>query len=76
MLKWIMGWWTGKEEEVLEESSLPYDKWSDGGYSKEGSNKSINKLNDYLVTSWYDCGKKRYIESLMLVSSSESFDDL
>ena len=76
MLKWIMGWWTGKEEETPEESSLPYYKCSDCGDYKEVSKKYINRLNDELITICYDCGKKRYIESLMVVSSIESFDDL
>ena len=42
MSKWIKGWLTGKEEEVLEESSLPYYKCSDCGDYKEVSKKYIN----------------------------------
>jgi uncharacterized Zn finger protein len=69
-----MGWWTGKEEKI-EGNNVPYQKCSDCGDYKEVSKKYINRLNDDLVTICYDCGKKRYIESLIAVSIIDGFDD-
>ena len=42
---------------------------------KEVSKKYINKINDEMITICYDCSKKRYIESLMVVSSIENIGD-
>ena len=70
-----MGWWIG-EEEKREESSLPYAKCSECGDYKEVSKKYLNKMTEEMVTICYDCGKQRYIESLMVVSAIDGFDDL
>tara|TARA_B100000900_G_scaffold344650_1_gene308804 strand:- start:2412 stop:2624 length:213 start_codon:yes stop_codon:yes gene_type:complete len=70
-----MGWWIGEEDE-LEETIVPYHKCSECGEYKEVSKKYINKLNDDLITICYDCGKQRYIESLMVVSAIDGFDDI
>ena len=70
-----MGWWLG-EEEKQEESTIPYSKCTECGDYKEVSKKYINKTTDEMVTICYDCGKQRYIESLMVVSTIDGFDDL
>jgi transcription elongation factor Elf1 len=75
MLYSFMGWWIG-EEEKREESSLPYTKCSECGDYKEVSKKYLNKMTEEMVTICYDCGKQRYIESLMVVSAIDGFDDL
>ncbi len=75
MLKYIMGWWIG-EENISDNYFLSYHKCSDCGDYKEVSKKYINKINNDLVTICYDCGKKRYIESLMAISAIEGFDDV
>ena len=69
-----MGWWNGKEE-LSENNEIPYNKCSECGDYKEVSKKYINKINDETITICYDCGKKRYIESLMVVSSIENISD-
>ena len=76
-----MGWWNGKEElfENIEipykNIEIPYNKCSECGDYKEVSKKYINKINDEMITICYDCSKKRYIESLMVVSSIENIGD-
>ena len=70
-----MGWWLG-EEEKQEESTIPYAKCTECGDYKEVSKKYINKTTEEMVTICYDCGKQRYIESLMVVSAIDGFDDL
>jgi len=70
-----MGWWIG-EEEKREESTLPYAKCGECGDYKEVSKKYLNKMTEEMVTICYDCGKQRYIESLMVVSAIDGFDDL
>ena len=75
MLYSFMGWWIG-EEEKREESSLPYTKCSECGDYKEVSKKYLNKMTEEMVTICYDCGKQRYIESLMVVSAIDGFNDL
>ena len=70
-----MGWWLG-EEEKQEESTIPYSKCTECGDYKEVSKKYINKTTEEMVTICYDCGKQRYIESLMVVSAIDGFDDL
>ena len=62
-----MGWWNGKEE-LIEKDQISYKKCSECGDLKEVSKRYINKINDEMITICYDCGKKRYIESLMVVS--------
>ena len=69
-----MGWWNGKEE-LFENNEIPYNKCNECGDFKEVSKKYINKINDETITICYDCGKKRYIESLMVVSSIENIGD-
>ena len=69
-----MGWWNGKEE-LFENNEIPYNKCSACGDYKEVSKKYINKINDEMITICYDCSKKRYIESLMVVSSIENIGD-
>ena len=69
-----MGWWIGKEE-LFEKIEIPYNKCSECGDYKEVSKKYINKINDEMITICYDCSKKRYIESLMVVSSIENIGD-
>ncbi len=70
-----MGWWNGKEE-LFENNEIPYNnKCSECGDYKEVSKKYINKINDEMITICYDCSKKRYIESLMVVSSIENIGD-
>ena len=69
-----MGWWNGKEE-LFENNEIPYNKCSECGDYKEVSKKYINKINDEMITMCYDCSKKRYIESLMVVSSIENIGD-
>ena len=70
-----MGWWLG-EEEKQEELTVPYAKCTECGDYKEVSKKYINKATEEMVTICYDCGKQRYIESLMVVSAIDGFDDL
>ena len=70
-----MGWWLGEEEKLLE-STIPYAKCTECGDYKEVSKKYINKATEEMVTICYDCGKQRYIESLMVVSAIDGFDDL
>ena len=69
-----MGWRNGKEE-LFENIEIPYNKCSECGDYKEVSKKYINKINDEMITICYDCSKKRYIESLMVVSSIENIGD-
>ncbi len=69
-----MVWWSGDDKKI-EENNIPYKKCSDCGDYKEVSKKYINKLDDSIITICYDCGKKRYIESLMVVSVIDGFDD-
>ena len=52
-----------------------YKKCSECGDYKEVSKKYINKISDEVITICYDCGKKRYIESLMVVSLVEGMAD-
>ena len=74
MIKYVMSWRSGQDEKLEINNNL-YQKCSDCGDYKEASIKYINKLNDDLITICYDCGKKRYIESLMAVSFIDGFDD-
>ncbi len=67
--------WGNDEEEALVENNNPYHKCSDCGDYKEVSKKYLNKLNNDLITICYDCGKKRYIESLMMTSIIDGYDD-
>ena len=69
-----MGWWNGKEE-LIEKDHILYNKCSECGDLKEVSKKYINKINDEMITICYDCSKKRYIESLMVVSAIDGVDD-
>ena len=69
-----MGWWNGKEE-LFENIEISYNKSTECGDFKEVSKKYINKINDEMITICYDCSKKRYIESLMIVSSIENIGD-
>ena len=69
-----MGWWNGKED-LIQSSEIPYSKCTECGDYKEVSKKYINKINDEMITICYDCSKKRYIESLMVVSSIENIGD-
>jgi transcription elongation factor Elf1 len=55
---------------------VPYAKCTECGDYKEVSKKYINKTTEEMVTICYDCGKQRYIESLMVVSAIDGFDDL
>ena len=63
------------KNEFINDSKLSYKKCSECGDYKEVSKKYINKINDEVITICYDCGKKRYIESLMVVSLVEGMDD-
>ena len=63
-----MGWWNGKEE-LFENNEIPYNKCSECSDYKEVSKKYINKISDEMITICYDCSKKRYIESLIVVSA-------
>ena len=69
-----MGWWNGKEE-LSKNTDITYNKCSECGDYKEVSKKYINKITDELITICYDCGKKRYIEGLMVVSSIDGMGD-
>ena len=69
-----MGWWNGKEE-LFEKDHIPYNKCSECGDLKEVSKRYINKINDEMIIICYDCGKKRYIESLIVVSSIDGMSD-
>ena len=69
-----MGWWNGKEE-LIEKDQIHYNKCSECGDLKEVSKRYINKINDEMITICYDCGKKRYIESLIVVSSIDGMSD-
>ena len=69
-----MGWWNGKEE-LIEKDQISYNKCSDCGDFKEVSKRYINKINEDMITICYDCGKKRYIESLMVVSLIDAISD-
>ena len=69
-----MGWWNGKEE-LIEKDQIPYNQCSECGDLKEVSKRYINKINDDMITICYDCSKKRYIESLMVVSAIDGVDD-
>ena len=70
-----MGWWNGKEE-LFENNEILYNKCTECREFKEVSKKYINKINDEMITICYDCSKKRYIESLMVVSAIDGVDDL
>ena len=63
------------KNEFINDSKLSYKKCSECGDYKEVSKKYINKINDEVITICYDCGKKRYIESLMVVSLVEGMAD-
>ena len=63
------------KNEFINDSKLSYKKCSECGDYKEVSKKYINKISDEVITICYDCGKKRYIESLMVVSLVEGMDD-
>ena len=63
------------KNEFIHDSKLSYKKCSECGDYKEVSKKYINKISDEVITICYDCGKKRYIESLMVVSLVEGMDD-
>ena len=63
------------KNEFINDSKLSYKKCSECGDYKEVSKKYINKINDEMITICYDCSKKRYIESLMVVSSIENIGD-
>ena len=63
------------KNEFINDSKLSYKKCSECGDYKEVSKKYINKINDEVITICYDCGKKRYIESLMVVSLVEGIAD-
>ena len=69
-----MGWWSGKEE-LIEKDQIHYNKCSECGDLNEVSKRYINKINDETITICYDCGKKRYIESLIVVSSIDGMSD-
>ena len=75
MIVIVMGWWNGKEE-LFENNEIPCSKCSECGDYKEVSKKYINKISDEMITICYDCSKKRYIESLMVVSAIDGVDDL
>ena len=64
------------KNEFINDSKLSYKKCSECGDYKEVSKKYINKINDEMITICYDCSKKRYIESLMVVSAIDGVDDL
>ncbi len=51
-----------------------YRMWRLQGSFQEIYN--INKTTEEMGTICYDCGKQRYIESLMVVSAIDGFDDL
>ena len=63
------------KNEFINDSKLSYKKCSECGDYKEVSKKYINKISDEVITICYDCGKKRYIESLMVVSLVEGIAD-
>ena len=63
------------KNEFINDSKLSYKKCSECGDYKEVSKKYINKISDEVITICYDCGKKRYIESLMVVSLVEGMAD-
>ena len=63
------------KNKFINDSKLSYKKCSECGDYKEVSKKYINKINDEVITICYDCGKKRYIESLMVVSLVEGIAD-
>ena len=63
------------KNKFIHDTKLSYKKCSECGDYKEVSKKYINKINDEMITICYDCSKKRYIESLMLVSSIENIGD-
>ena len=75
MIVIVMGWWNGKEG-LFENNEIPHNKCSECGDYKEVSKKYINKISDEMITICYDCSKKRYIESLMVVSAIDGVDDL
>jgi len=61
--------------EFMNDSKCSFKKCSECGDYKEVSKQYINKINDEVFTICYDCGKKRYIESLMVVSSIDGIFD-
>ena len=61
--------------EFMNDSKCSFKKCSECGDYKEVSKKYINKINDEIITICYDCSKKRYIESLMVVSAIDGVDD-
>ena len=75
MIVIVMGWWNGKEES-FENNEIPHNKCTECGEFKEVSKKYINKINDEMITICYDCSKKRYMESLLVVSAIDGVDDL
>ena len=74
MIDLIMDTIDFKNEFILD-TKLSYKKCSECGDYKEVSKKYINKISDEVITICYDCGKKRYIESLMVVSLVEGIAD-
>tara|TARA_B100000963_G_scaffold258954_1_gene227266 strand:- start:159 stop:371 length:213 start_codon:yes stop_codon:yes gene_type:complete len=63
------------KNEFMSDSKLSFKKCSECGDYKEVSKKYINKINDEMITICYDCSKKYYIESLMVVSAIDGVDD-
>ena len=63
------------KNEFIHDTKLIYKKCSECGDYKDVSKKYINKISDEVITICYDCGKKRYIESLMVVSLVEGMAD-
>jgi len=70
-----MGWWNGEFESMHDAIDTHHNKCTECGDYKEVSKKYINKTNDEMITICYDCSKKRYIESLMVVSAIDGVDD-
>tara|TARA_B100000683_G_scaffold78908_1_gene77990 strand:- start:573 stop:803 length:231 start_codon:yes stop_codon:yes gene_type:complete len=70
-----MGWWNGEFESMHDAIDTYHNKCTECGDYKEVSKKYINKINDEMITICYDCSKKRYIESLMVVSAIDGVDD-
>ena len=67
-----MGWCSEKKKNKKNQP-FPTPNVLNGGDYKEVSKKYINKTTEEMVTICYDCGKQRYIESLMVVSAIDGF---
>ena len=77
-MSYIIRQWDGGLEKKKSKKNQPFPtaKCTECGDYKEVSKKYINKTTEEMVTICYDCGKQRYIESLMVVSAIDGFDDL